>query len=223
MRTALKRLENQLVFCHGRVIKKTKRFDDGTMDILVSPVTVKAWDGHSSIDSIPQDQTEKIDHLWLRADARNSARLEMLQRAGFIGRIGYYTRADGSVDLAVNTVPAVSLEELLARIRSSCKNFDKEGTTALRRAQGDLEYALYAIENQGRSNELTDEPIYCFSKFVDLTKATEILAQNLQRVSRMADATEARLAVATNNGPCTRMRQAMQLPSCKRQRSVGFA
>ena len=217
MRTEIAHLEKKTVWASGRVIKKINRDDlDDTVDVLLSPVKLYVWDEFSAFNPKTATVSAQTDHIWIRMPRSESTRIEMWMECCCAGRVSYYTRSKGSVDLTVNTQPSVSLDQIMQESRATFTNYDKEGTSALRRAIEDLDYGLSAVFHQGDGG-------YAFSSYYNLEKATKSMIRVRAKLQRCADAIDMRMATATSNGTCTPLRDTLRLPSCKRQRSVGFA
>lgn len=217
MRNELQHLENELVFIKGRVLKKNVRQDlDNTVDVLVTPAKLYRWNGSDSFDPENAELAAQTDHIWIRMPIPQASHIELLMEVYSFGKVNYYTKADGSIDLTVDVKPSVNLDQLLMEAKESLDAYDQEGTAALRRVLEDLEFGMACLYHQGDGG-------YAYSSVMDLNSAAEGLVRAYKRIKSSADAIDTRLATATSNGPCTRMRDTLHLPSCKRQRSVGFA
>lgn len=218
MRTELQHLENELVFVKGRVLKKNVRQDlENTVDVLITPAKLYRWNGSDAFDPETAELAAQTDHLWVRMPITQASHIELLMEVYSFGKVNYYSKAGGSaIDLAVDVQPSINLDQLLMQAKGSFDAYDQEGTAALRRVLEDLKFAMACIYHQGDGG-------YAYSTILDLNSAAEGLVRAYKRIGRSADAIDARLATATSNGPCTRLRDTLRLPSCQRQQARGFA
>jgi hypothetical protein len=104
-RDALRPLEGQLVWFSGR-LSTWKTQANGRLSACLTTVNIRPWDGEAAISDCPVTTT--VDHVWI-CDIPDSWPRERLRRYVAIGRVGWYRRADGTVDLGVSQVPSLDL------------------------------------------------------------------------------------------------------------------
>ena len=98
MRDALKELEGQLVMVEG-VVAKGNVTKNGSRHFCVSNPRVTPWDGMSKLKST-KGQPPVADHMWVQCD-KTSNWPKLYTKHFCIGTVGWYARADGSIDLTV--------------------------------------------------------------------------------------------------------------------------
>ena len=99
MRNALKELEGQLVMVEG-VVAKGNVTKNGSRHFCVSNPRVTPWDGMSKLKST-KGQPPVADHMWVQCD-KTSNWPKLYTKHFCIGTVGWYARADGSIDLSVH-------------------------------------------------------------------------------------------------------------------------
>ncbi len=116
-RDSLRQFEGQLVIFNGRLADVSRPRND-TRDYLLTTVRCWSWDGDSAMPlSLAPDAA--VDHAWLRLNLTDQPRTELLQRVEGVATVGWYTRANGSVDLGLRSHPAVNLDDVLARLHEA--------------------------------------------------------------------------------------------------------
>lgn len=106
-RTELQPYENQVVQFDGWVESWTCR-DDGIKDVLVCKLKFTPYDLHAVARDARSHAVAASDHVWFRVpQSLDYGRMRRLDHVFGYGRIGWYTRCDGSVDLGLRPVPAV--------------------------------------------------------------------------------------------------------------------
>jgi hypothetical protein len=220
MRDQLRALENQLVLVTGRLVDKRRTPDGEHINVLVKPAVLHPWDGVSAvdIDSPTAGNGIPVDHLWFRMEPDQAKSVEMLQTCILCGKVGYYTRgSNGSVDLGVRSEPLVDLDRLMD---AALDDANDKSVALLDRMKGTRETALtalYYLVYQGKTG-------WAFSRELNAREAVREIAQIYRKVDRSITATEARLATAPANGPCTRMKAADPFASLRRRgRKQGVA
>lgn len=93
MRDQLRQIEGQLVYLTGKpsAIKDNGKY----RDVCIKRPKVIPWDTNAPLDF--QAPAVACDHLWLRSKPDHP--LPMYLDCIAVGRIGFYTRADGSFDI----------------------------------------------------------------------------------------------------------------------------
>lgn len=104
-RDNLRGLENQLVWFSGR-LTTWKTMASGQLTACLSHVTIRPWDGEAAIRDCPVATV--VDHVWI-GNIPDSWPRERLLSYEAIGRVSWYRRSDGTVDLGLEKVPALEL------------------------------------------------------------------------------------------------------------------
>ena len=208
MRT-LQHLEGGLVTAIGRIHQKTYR--EGTVDVLLKSVTLYRWDGTSAvtIDKATPDAT--TDHLWLRMPEAGCEGNELLSKTLVIGRVGWYSRASGDVDLGVTALVAHDLDAVYLHCCDLVDDCRWYGMKPLRAAVETLDEALEFCANQGKE-------AYVYSRFHSLPVCLKRLTRIRLQLSRTLEANESRLATAPKTGGCKKMRELDPFAALKRGR-----
>ena len=103
MRDALKKLEGQLVMVQGTVARGNIT-QNGTKHFCVAKPRVTPWDGESKL--IPTNDKPVADHLWIQCTGESN--WPKLYAPHFcIGTVGWYSRANGTVDLSVHDLARI--------------------------------------------------------------------------------------------------------------------
>ena len=109
-RESLRPFEGQLVHFSG--FMENWRTGDGIVDACLQKLKVRPWDGQSPIHEC--GPAIKVDHAWIRVASENwMPRPERLSIYEAVGRVGWYRRSDGTVDLGLTTLPSLCLERFL--------------------------------------------------------------------------------------------------------------
>lgn len=206
-------LEGQLVYSTGR-IKDWKRSPDFD-DILLINVKLWRWDGQAVVD-LQRSPDATADHLWLRCD-RGTVAAERLTQTFGIGRIAFYTRADGTYDLGLQAKPCTNLDELVAEAQSVYADRYKLGTQAMREALKLFTFAFFCACEQGTKS-------YAFSRVKTLPEAIDHLHKRLTYIENSIEATESRLDAQAHcrRGPCRGLDLAKPKARARRSAAAGF-
>jgi hypothetical protein len=153
-RDALRPLEGRLVHCSGRLTRWQchLRHGPGHADLLLTSVEVRLIDPEVPLLAGPPVAT--CDHLWM-ADIPTEG-VELLQRLSGVGRVHWYTRKDGSIDLAVRWVESLPFDLILEELErgrgqglparaAMARHVFLEGMTAAREGKAWLESADISV------------------------------------------------------------------------------
>jgi hypothetical protein len=183
-RDSLRHLEGQVVHFSGR-LSTWREQHDGDLAACLSHVQVRPWDGDAAISSCPV--TAVVDHVWIHGIPTSQPRERLLSYEA-IGRVAWYRRADGSVDLGIEKLPAICVDDFLVSLRGAALHPSRDHIT-VQNIQG-----LLDVVNSGKGQ------VYSW------TAARSTLLPLLERfqgylaASRAASA--AAMAAAPQNGPC---------------------
>ncbi len=83
---------------------------DGQLTACMVHVTVRPWDGEAAIRDCPVAAV--VDHAWIGGIPATWKRERLLSYEG-IARVGWYRRADGTVDLGLEKVPSLDLDQVV--------------------------------------------------------------------------------------------------------------
>lgn len=155
MRNQLAPLEGQLVIAAGRLAEVRRQ--QGRVNHMLRNVSAWRWDGRSAVNLDAKPDCT-VDHLWCPIPGSEKEPVGMLEKVIITGQVSYYTRADGSVDLAINTRGSLDLDAALATIRRD----EKRHRNAARTAQ--------ALDELIREIQLYPE-VLSFSRTVDSSLA----------------------------------------------------
>lgn len=181
-RDSLRHLENRLVVFTGR-LADVSRPRGGIRCYLINRVRCWAWDGDSPVSfSVAPDGA--ADHAWLRIAVDEQPSIELLQRVEGIATIGWYSRADGSVDLGLRSHQMLDLDELLVRFHEAR---DKVPRTALIQV---LQQCLGRLAAPGH---------YGFSRELRASEVKRTLTTYHERLQR-SQAAEERIRATTKPG-----------------------
>lgn len=143
-RDQLRSLENELVICTARRGGDRRQTAAGTLEVW-RHVEVRRWDGDAQITSWDWDvlgPAVRLDHVWQPAlDFRS--RIPIHERGWNICRVGWYARANGSVDLGLQIQPSLEIEEA---IELRCGDLTAQAKTPTPQLAASLEQALTALE-----------------------------------------------------------------------------
>ena len=155
MRDQLRSLEGQLVTVVGRN-KERRRNDDGRTFAMIKNAIIRPWDGNSAIDVSRKKPAIQVDHVWIMQSPHvTGMRAELLTSTITVGTVGFYTRADGSIDLGIRDICRVcNLDSMLRYLvdiheaMMSCKQWDQtvEAVDNLRSIQDYL--AIHGKRNE---------------------------------------------------------------------------
>lgn len=212
MRQELQHLENQLVFCRGRLLEKRKA-PGGTVDLLLKKVRVRPWNGFDAVGYDPVAGEVHTDHLWVRMRQEDTD-CELLSRAYIIGDIYYYRRANFTVDLGVRSAPALDIDFAVNTAKDLYRDMSGKTLDSAKEARAFLAEVASALLDQGSKG-------WAWSRYYDADTALKMVGRGLKLMHSSIEATEKRLATATRNGSCTRL-DLFSAPRCKRKLAVGF-
>jgi hypothetical protein len=216
MRTELAPFENETVSVIGRIKEWRKNRAEGTEDICISGARVARWDAMSPLD--PDACDAKVHHLWIRIP-KGLCDSQLLSKVHFIGRVGWYTRSDGSVDLGIRAMKAICMDLLAKRIaewrRSGSWTFDEfaEGDQLIE----EIDFCLAALYHQGEGG-------YAYSWAHDCLDACKRLLRFKQQIARFLEANRSRACPLNRGKP----RGLDPLPKrsksrCSTSQAAGFA
>jgi hypothetical protein len=117
-RAELRSHENQLVQFDGWVESWTCR-DDGTKDVLLKQLAFTPYDLNTVARQERDHAVATTDHVWLRVPpGTDYDSMRRLDHVFGYGRIGWYSRADGSVDLGLRSLCSVQGGRLAKELRT---------------------------------------------------------------------------------------------------------
>ena len=206
-REALRPLEGQLVYLSG--FMETWRVGDGTVDACLRNVSIHPWDGEQAIGTC--SKTVQLDHAWIRITGDiDGKKPERLLSYEAIGRVSWYRRTDGSVDLGLQRVMSLCLERCLETIAERTRS----GATWGERLSL-LETLLDFTESQSRGQ------VYSHAK--GTTEALNVLRQMRDRLRRDQAVNIAALTTAMGRGPCSGLDAGVRFQRSKPRTAAGFA
>jgi hypothetical protein len=186
MRDQLRPLESQLVVIKGRITEKQKQAD-GTIAICLAAVEVRPHRIDRPLRDVPP---VRCDHLWIRGlDADDVDFRGMLRSMSGVGRVSYYRRGNGTVDLGIKAVAGICLDSISNRLEAEPQQGNR-------------------VRLMARTVERIEEgcPYWCWAERADMSAANLIEAMN--RYHRNMAMNLGALLVAPSTGPCTRMKAA---------------
>ena len=180
MRTQLSSLEGQLVSVTGRLKEWRTHRSDEFDDVCIVTANVIPWDGMSAVDI--ETPGTKVNHLWVRIP-KKLIEAELLSKVQMIGKVAWYRRADGTVDLGVTAERAVSMDYLAKDI---AEYLNKDFWTYDGFAKGDqlledIDFCLACVYHQGKGG-------YAFSVCYGAIEAFKRLARFRNQIQRNLDA-----------------------------------
>lgn len=218
MREALRPLEGALVIAKGRILQKNLRHDlPDTVDVLLGSVSIYRWDGTSVVDAHTRPEPDaKAEHLWLRMPAEGCEGSELLSKTFVFGRVGWYARARGDIDLGITALVAHDLDCFYWSIYDLMEEAHRYGLAPLRAAVEALDVAITRCEHQGAD-------AYVFSRHHSIPDCTRRLTRLRVKLLQTIEATASRLATATANGPCQKLRAADPFAALRRRNRKAVA
>lgn len=123
-RDELRAFENHVVQFEGWIETWTPR-EDGGSDVLIRAVRIRPY-------HLDETQTQRMarsavasDHLWMRVPKRAAyPRMSRLDHVFGYGKVGWYTRKDGSVDLGLRALFGASGGTLADEVKRQLKSGD---------------------------------------------------------------------------------------------------
>lgn len=203
-RSQLAPWENRLVVCDG-ILKTVRRRPDGDgADLLLVNCKVRLFDA----DLVLADQPSiAVDHMWDRVLDPEVVPTKLLTRQSGAGYVHQYTRADGSVDWAVQSCDAIRLDNFLVRMH----NRFESGTVQDRREYRREKYTeIFDALAAGT-------PVY------SMASTTRELLQIMRRELQDIEAQIHRESLAPAHGRCTRMRAADPFAALRRKKKQAAA
>ena len=114
MRSELKQFEGKTVLYSG-LLKEWREHDEKYLNVCLTNVEVQEY----KPDEKPGDQKKvKLDHFWLNFDLNAAQEIPraLLTRRASIGKVYYYTRSDGSLDLSIKSIKGYPLELIVHKV-----------------------------------------------------------------------------------------------------------
>ena len=207
MRDALRPFEGQLVAWRGHL----KEFGHRPGLICFTNCVVAPWDRNAALNkAIKSPEAIEVDHLWVDVIPDGA---ERYSRCCAIARVGWYTRADGSVDLGLSTqMPNVSFDHF----RDDLNALTPANATPNAIAEG------FELLNQYIAQHDAGE-LQAWSNNWSIDEIREEVADHALFMRRCADATEKALATVQQNGRCDGLHKVSRLPGRQLKRASGFA
>ena len=208
MRDQLLAMEGQLVGVTGRVSGFGHRKDL----FCLANCLINSWDGASSIRACTNEQpgTVRVDHMWVSCDGFGG--VKRYEQFGLMGRVGWYSRADGSVDLGiVDPGPNTNIDEIMAELADAPK-----GTS-------DMQIRDYLAGCKELADKHSRGDFFLWGIAWSLAQFNETVDKYLLRYSRAVEATRKAMATATKNGRCSRLRKVVRMPGQTLKQANGFS
>ena len=139
-REALRPLVDRTVHLHGRLLKKQKQ-PDGSIHALLGSVKVRRYDPEKPVMAA---NPITVDHLWVQIENEDLIpKSELLGVCAGLGKVHFYGRGDGSVDLGIRLIPCVEYTNALIGLKGEIDGMNLGTQLAafkdlLERAQADL-------------------------------------------------------------------------------------
>lgn len=202
MRNQLRHLEGQQVVTVGRMTA-FKTQPDGTVFVCLANCKIRP------LSDLPLNDVPPIsvDHLWVVLSGSDEAeRRELLNRYECAGTVGYYTRADGSIDLTVKIHPGggVPLGTVWEKVCASKDRAEGLGWMRVAVKKADAGDPVWSWTQ--RPSEIIDamrKGIAGYEKSMALTIGTHL--------------------TAPANGRCERLRRVGRISGKKQAMARGFA
>lgn len=212
MRNQLRQLEGQLTLISAR--KVSSRRVDGEHRVLLKAARIWQWDGITPLaTAMAGPAAAHVDHLWVQHPVDGGRPAPLLTRTLYVARIGWYRRADQSIDLGAAVVPAIRIEDSLVQIASSCADWSPA------RAADALSDWLAGVEGFMR----TGTPV--ITGEVHVGEVLKAVRHRLQNLRCSAAAEERALLGAMRARQCIRPAKPIELfpvPSTRRRRPQGI-
>jgi len=208
MRDQLCAMEGQLVGVTGRLSGFGHRKDL----FCLANCLINSWDGASSVKACIEEQpgAVRVDHMWVSLDGFNG--VKRYEQFGLMGRVGWYSRADGSVDLGiVDPGPNTNIDEIMAELADAPK-----GTS-------DVQIRDYLASCKELADRHRRGDLLLWGVSWSLVQFNETVGRYLLRYSRAVEATAKAIATAPKNGRCTRLRKVVCLPAQTLKQANGFS
>ena len=205
-REVLRPLEGQLVYLAG--FMETWREGGSGFDACLRNVSIHPWDGEQAIRSCSKEV--QIDHAWIRISGDiDGKRPERLLSYEAIGRVCWYRRSDGSVDLGLERVMSLCLERCLETIAERIRS----GATWGERLEC-LNTLLEFAESQGGGQ--------VYSHVKATTEALDQLRQMRDQLRRDQAVNFRALSSAAGRGPCSGLDAGVRFKRSKPRTAAGF-
>ena len=166
MRDALKKLEGQLVMVQGTVARGNIT-QNGTKHFCVANPRVTPWDGESKL--IPAKGKPVADHLWVQCTGKSNWP-KLYAPHYCIGTVGWYTRANGTVDLSVHDLAKIlNADRELFNIRYVLS----KGNTKANRLEADRRLSCLATALVEHGTVFDGDVRYVYSHEMSLAEVAE--------------------------------------------------
>ena len=175
MRDQLRPIEGQLVYLTGKpsAIKDNGKY----RDVCVKQPKIIPWDSNAPLDF--KAPAIAYDHLWLRS--RPECPLPMYQDCIAVGRIGYYTRTDGSLDLGIQNISRIfNVDREICTLLEATRRL-KSQSQALVRANQLLRNMKIMLKAHNRAWNGVD--VYCYSEHFSVDE----LKRKVNRIAARLD------------------------------------
>ena len=161
MRDQLRNIVGRLVYIHGKPCE-ARSFGEGR-DICLKRPTVIPWDENAPLDF--KAKGIKCDHLWIRA--LKPGKVCMYQESVSIARVGYYTRANGSLDIGCQDIARLYNADRLLDLFCDTRLFQKE--KQLIQCEILLNELNEMFEHHGKLGP-DGSRLYVYSEFLSITE-----------------------------------------------------
>lgn len=172
-RAELRCHENQLVQFDGWVESWTQR-DDGIKDVLLKQLAFTPY-GLNTVARQGRDHAvATTDHVWLRVPPGSHYKhMRRLDHVVGYGRIGWYSRADGSVDLGLRSLSSVQGGRLAEELRTILRRGDwAAAERRLQRLRRQIQaQELVVFDRKSTSNEILRDFEQIFLPLIAKNKA----------------------------------------------------
>lgn len=119
MRDQLRKFDGQVIVANGRVGSHCQR--GKYYDTVLQDVSVREYRPDIPQLSVP---AEVVDHLWL---LRPKKIRPVGMKVVLMGKVYYYTRADGSLDLSIDPFPCADLKQTFETTYERAMRIDDQG------------------------------------------------------------------------------------------------
>ena len=201
-------MEGQLVAVRGRL----SGFGHRKNLFCLANCAINLWDRKSTIRACIDEQpgVVQVDHLWVSLE-EEELNIKRYERCGMLGRVGRYSRADGSVDLGI-VKPGINqtIDDLCHYIVNRPKKDCAATTLNVLRASQE------AIAKHEKGEMIL------WGVDVDLATFSKLIDRYLHKYSKTVEASNKALATATMNGRCKQLREVVQMPRQALKKASGF-
>ena len=201
-------MEGQLVAVRGRLSGFGHRKDL----FCLANCAINLWDGNSTVKACIDEQpgVVQVDHLWVSLESETTE-VKRYERFGLLGRVGWYSKADGSVDLGiVDPGNNLIIDDLMRDIANRPQKDSAATTRNLLRAN----QKLIAKHEKGE--------VILWGVDCDLASFSKIIDRYLHKYSKTVEASDKALGTATMNGRCKQLREVAKMPRQALKKASGF-